>query len=153
MSRACDDYACGVQAVAPLKAKLDPKVIKLVTAANAISEPFCALGRPAPTTPPRRRLGEGLLMAALSNSAPAVQNISTAGVAGYVGGYLINLYNVGMLVAGTYAHRFVDVVQPDALVMSQDIKMGVAAAIGGYCYTGCSSRTPRTGCRPPSERG
>ena len=71
-------------------------------------------------------------MAALSDSAPAVQNISTAGVAGYVGGYLINLYNVGMLVAGTYAHRFVDVVQPDALVMSQDIKMGVAAAIGGY---------------------
>ena len=53
-------------------------------------------------------------MAALSDSAPAVQNISTAGVAGYVGGYLINLYNVGMLVAGTYAHRFVDVVRPDA---------------------------------------
>jgi hypothetical protein len=71
-------------------------------------------------------------MAALTDSAPAVQNISTAGVAGYVGGYLINLYNVGMLVAGTYAHRFIDVVQPDALVMSQDIKMGVAAAIGGY---------------------
>ena len=43
-TRACDDYAYGVQAVAPLKAKLDPRVIKLVKAANAISGPFCAFG-------------------------------------------------------------------------------------------------------------
>jgi hypothetical protein len=71
-------------------------------------------------------------MAALSNSAPAAQNVSAAAVAGYVGGYLINIYNVGMLVAGSYAHRVIDVITPDALVMSQDIKMGVAAAIGGY---------------------
>jgi hypothetical protein len=44
VTRACDDYAYGVQAVAPLTAKLDPKVIKLVGAANAISAPFCAFG-------------------------------------------------------------------------------------------------------------
>ena len=44
VTRACDDYGYGVQAVAPLKAKLDPKVIKLVNAANAISGPFCAFG-------------------------------------------------------------------------------------------------------------
>jgi len=43
-TRACDDYAYGVRAVAPLKAKLDPRVIKLIDAANAISGPFCAFG-------------------------------------------------------------------------------------------------------------
>jgi hypothetical protein len=44
LTRACDDYAYGVQAVAPLKAKLDPKIVKLVNAANAVSGPFCAFG-------------------------------------------------------------------------------------------------------------
>ena len=42
VTRACDDYADAVQSVAPLKAKLDPKVITLVSAANAVSGPFCA---------------------------------------------------------------------------------------------------------------
>jgi len=31
-------------------------------------------------------------MAKLSDSAPAVQNVATAGVAGYLGGYLIEIY-------------------------------------------------------------
>ena len=44
VTRACDDYAYGVQAVAPLKTKLDPTVIKLVNAANA-------RGRSAPSGP------------------------------------------------------------------------------------------------------
>jgi hypothetical protein len=44
LTRACDDYATGVQLVAPLKAKLDPKIVRLVNAANAVSGPFCAFG-------------------------------------------------------------------------------------------------------------
>jgi hypothetical protein len=42
VTRPRDDYAYGVQAVGPLKAKLDPKVITRVTAAHTISGPFCA---------------------------------------------------------------------------------------------------------------
>ena len=44
LTRTCDDYAYAVQAVAPLKAKLDPQVVKLVMTANAISGPLCAFG-------------------------------------------------------------------------------------------------------------
>ena len=44
LTRACDDYAYAVQAVSPLKAKLDPQAVKLVMTANAISGPFCAFG-------------------------------------------------------------------------------------------------------------
>ena len=70
-------------------------------------------------------------MARLSDSAPAVQNVATAGVAGYLGGYLIEIYNVLMLVAGSYAHQVIDIVPADALTIGQETRIGLAAAIGG----------------------
>lgn len=65
-------------------------------------------------------------------SGSAVQNVSTAGVAGYVGGYLLKLYDTAMSAGGFYVHRTVDIIPADSLVLGEDVRTGLAAALGGY---------------------
>jgi hypothetical protein len=43
-SRACDDYAAAIQAIAPFRVALDAKVVKVINVANAVTAPFCAFG-------------------------------------------------------------------------------------------------------------
>lgn len=68
----------------------------------------------------------------LSDGTPALQNASTAGVAGFVGGYLINLFNVLAGIAGAYAHDVLASIPADTLIVTDDFKVALASALGGY---------------------
>lgn len=69
---------------------------------------------------------------AAGDPGTALQSTATAGAAAAVGGYLIQWWNWLFIAVGFYVHRGIDVIPSNAFLLSDESKVALAGAIGGY---------------------